>query len=112
MVGILTGFVGAGGGFMIIPAMVIFAKLPMKKAVGTSLLIITINSAFGAFGDISAGISLDWYFLTKFVACTIGGILFGGYLSKKIDGEKLKPAFGWFVLVIGCWIMVKELILN
>lgn len=112
LVGILTGFVGAGGGFMIIPAMVIFAKLPMKKAVGTSLLIITINSAFGAFGDISAGISLDWYFLTKFVACTIGGILFGGYLSKKIDGEKLKPAFGWFVLVIGCWIMVKELILN
>lgn len=110
LVGILTGFVGAGGGFMIIPAMVIFAKLSMKKAVGTSLLIITINSVFGVIGDFSVGISLDWYFLTKFVAFTIGGILFGGFLSKKIDGEKLKPAFGWFVLVVGCWIMVKELI--
>lgn len=112
LVGILTGFVGAGGGFMIIPAMVIFAKLPMKKAVGTSLLIITINSIFGAAGDFSAGIVLDWYFLAKFAALTIGGILFGGFLSKKIDGEKLKPAFGWFVLVIGCWILVKELIIN
>jgi uncharacterized membrane protein YfcA len=112
LVGILTGFVGAGGGFMIIPAMVIFAKLPMKKAVGTSLLIITINSTFGAIGDFSAGIALDWYFLTKFAGCTIAGILLGGYLSKKIDGEKLKPAFGWFVLVVGCWVIVKELILR
>ncbi len=112
LVGILTGFVGAGGGFMIIPAMVIFAKLPMKKAIGTSLLIITINSAFGAIGDYSAGVSLDWYFLAKFVACTVTGILLGGYLSKKINGEKLKPAFGWFVLVVGCWIIIKEVVLK
>lgn len=112
VVGILTGFVGAGGGFMIIPAMVIFANLPMKKAVGTSLLIITINSTFGAIGDFSVGIALNWYFLTKFVSCTVVGILLGSYLSKKVDGEKLKPAFGWFVLVVGCCIIVKELILQ
>ncbi|AFK02703.1 protein of unknown function DUF81 [Emticicia oligotrophica DSM 17448] len=112
LVGILTGFVGAGGGFMIIPAMVVFAKLPMKKAVGTSLLIITINSIFGAIGDFSAGVSLDWYFLTKFAVLTIAGILTGGYLSKKINGEHLKPAFGWFVLVVGCWVIIKELFLH
>lgn len=112
LVGILTGFVGAGGGFMIIPAMVVFAKLPMKKAIGTSLLIITINSVFGAIGDYSAGVALDWYFLAKFATCTITGILLGGHLSKKINGEKLKPAFGWFVLVVGCWIIIKETILK
>jgi len=112
LVGALTGFVGAGGGFMIIPALVIFAQLPMKKAVGTSLLIITINSLFGAIGDFSAGISLDWPFLLKFVTCTISGVLIGGYLSKRIDGEKLKPAFGWFILVMGCWIIVKETLLK
>lgn len=112
VVGILTGFVGAGGGFMIIPALVIFAQLPMKEAVGTSLLIITINSLFGTIGDFSAGVELDWGFLLKFVGCTIIGVLVGGYLSKSVDGEKLKPAFGWFVLIMGCWIIIKETILK
>lgn len=112
LVGTLTGLVGAGGGFMIIPALIIFAQLPMKKAVGTSLLIITINSLFGAIGDFSAGVILDWPFLLKFVICTISGVLIGGYLSKRIDGEKLKPAFGWFILVMGCWIIVKETLLK
>jgi len=91
--------------------MVVFAKLPMKKAVGTSLLIITINSTFGAIGDFSAGIALDWYFLTKFAILTIAGILAGGYLSKNIDSDQLKPVFGWFVLVVGCWVIIKELML-
>jgi uncharacterized membrane protein YfcA len=112
IVGALTGFVGAGGGFMIIPALVIFAQLPMKEAVGTSLLIITINSLFGAIGDFSAGVVLDWAFLLKFILCTIGGVLVGGYLSKRVDGEKLKPAFGWFILVMGCWIIIKETLLK
>lgn len=112
IVGLLTGFIGAGGGFMIIPALVIFAQLPMKEAVGTSLLIITINSLFGAIGDFSAGVVLDWIFLLKFVGCTISGVLVGGYLSKRVDGEKLKPAFGWFILVMGCWIIIKETVLK
>jgi uncharacterized membrane protein YfcA len=111
IVGALTGFVGAGGGFMIIPALVLFAKLPMKKAVGTSLVIITINSAFGAIGDFSAGVEMDWNFLIKFVGFTIIGVLLGGKFSKSIDGERLKPAFGWFVLTMGVWILIKETLL-
>lgn len=111
IVGALTGFVGAGGGFMIIPALVLFAKLPMKKAVGTSLVIITINSAFGAIGDFSAGVAMDWNFLLKFAGFTILGVLLGGRFTKSIDGERLKPAFGWFVLTMGIWILVKETLL-
>ncbi|MDP5120856.1 MAG: sulfite exporter TauE/SafE family protein [Spirosomaceae bacterium] len=111
IVGALTGFVGAGGGFMIIPALVLFAKLPMKKAVGTSLLIITINSVFGAIGDFSAGVAMDWSFLIKFAGFTILGVLLGGRFTKSIDGERLKPAFGWFVLIMGVWILVKETLL-
>lgn len=111
VVGALTGFVGAGGGFMIIPALVLFAKLPMKKAVGTSLLIITINSAFGAVGDFTAGVAMNWAFLLKFVGFTVLGVLTGSYFTKSIDGERLKPAFGWFVLVMGIWILVKETLL-
>lgn len=108
IVGALTGFVGAGGGFMIIPALVLFAKLPMKKAVGTSLVIITINSAFGAFGDFIAGVEMDWVFLAKFVGLTVIGVLAGTRLTKSLDGERLKPIFGWFVLAMGIWILVKE----
>jgi uncharacterized protein len=109
LVGTLTGFVGAGGGFMIIPALVLFAKLDMKKAIGTSLVIITINSTFGAIGDYSAGVNLDWNFLLKFASMAVLGILTGSYLSKFIDGEKLKPVFGYFILILGCWIMLKEI---
>jgi uncharacterized protein len=109
IVGTLTGFVGAGGGFMIIPALVIFAKLDMKKAIGTSLVIITINSTFGAIGDYSAGVDLDWDFLLKFASLAVLGILSGGYFSKFVDGEKLKPIFGYFILILGCWIMIKEI---
>lgn len=112
VVGLLTGFVGAGGGFLIIPALVLFAQLPMKKAVGTSLLIITINSFFGAIGDFSAGVTSDWVFLSKFAACTIAGVLVASFFSKRIDGEKLKPTFGWFILLMGCWIIVKEVFLR
>ncbi len=110
IVGTLTGFVGAGGGFMIIPALVLFAKLDMKKAIGTSLVIITINSVFGAIGDFSVGVKLDWDFLLKFASMAILGILTGSYFSKFIDGERLKPAFGYFILILGCWILIKELL--
>jgi uncharacterized membrane protein YfcA len=108
-VGVLTGLVGAGGGFLIIPAMVLFAKLPMKTAVGTSLVIITINSVFGIIADIVTGVTIDYIFLTKFASLAILGVLIGSYLSKHIRGEKLKPAFGYFILIMGVWILVKEL---
>ncbi len=107
LVGMLTGIVGAGGGFLIIPALVLFARLPMKMAVGTSLLIIAAKSLIGFLGDLS-NIQVDWAFLLPFTALSVVGIFLGTYLSKFISGEKLKKSFGWFVLVMGIYIITKE----
>lgn len=111
VVGVLTGLVGAGGGFLIIPALVLFSKLPMKQAVGTSLLIIAAKSLFGFMGDLSQ-YHLDWLLLGSVTILAIAGIFIGNRLSRNIDGNKLKRAFGWFVLVMGVYILVKELYLN
>ncbi len=111
VVGMLTGLVGAGGGFLIIPALVILSKLPMKEAVGTSLVIIAAKSLIGFFGEGGETV-IDWTLLTKLSAFAIVGIFIGTMLSKKIDGAKLKPAFGWFVLVMGIYIIIKETILK
>ena len=108
LVGVLTGLVGAGGGFLIIPALVLFSKLPMKLAVGTSLLIIAAKSLFGFLGDLSHYI-LDWKLLIIVTFLAMAGIFIGNALSNKIPGEKLKKGFGWFVLVMGIYIIVKEL---
>lgn len=109
VVGLVTGLVGAGGGFLIIPALVLLAKLPMKKAVGTSLMIIAAKSLIGFVGDMNGNEVIDWNFLAIFSSIAVGGILLGSWLSKRIPGEKLKPAFGWFVLVMGTYIIIKEL---
>lgn len=111
VVGLLTGLVGAGGGFLIIPALVLFSKLPMKQAVGTSLLIIAAKSLFGFMGDLSQ-YHLDWVLLATVTSLAIAGIFVGNRLSRNIDGNKLKKAFGWFVLVMGIYILFKELYLN
>lgn len=108
-VGMLTGLVGAGGGFLIIPALVILGKLPIKEAIGTSLVIIATNSLLGFFGERSETI-IDWVFLAKITAFALVGIFIGMGLSKRINGEKLKPAFGWFVLAMGIYIILKETI--
>lgn len=108
VVGILTGLVGAGGGFLIIPALVLFSKLPMKQAVGTSLLIIAAKSLIGFTGDLS-NYTMDWKLLLTVTALAIVGIFIGDAFSKKIDGNKLKKAFGWFVLIMGIYIIIKEL---
>jgi len=108
VVGVLTGIVGAGGGFLIIPALVILARLPMKMAVGTSLLIIAAKSLIGFLGDLS-NIAVDWPFLLEFTTLSIIGIFIGTYLSKFVAGDKLKKAFGWFVLVMGVYIISKEI---
>ncbi|MDT0557029.1 sulfite exporter TauE/SafE family protein [Ichthyenterobacterium sp. W332] len=108
-VGILTGIVGAGGGFLIIPALVLLAKLPMKKAVGTSLLIIAVKSLIGFLGDVQT-LTIDWKFLLTFTSISILGILFGIYLSKLISGKKLKKGFGWFTLIMAIYIIFKELL--
>lgn len=108
VVGTLTGLVGAGGGFLIIPALVLFSKLDMKMAVGTSLLIIAVKSLFGFMGDV-ANYEIDWAFLGIFSSLSIAGIFIGSYFSAKIHADKLKTAFGWFVLVMGVYIIIKEL---
>jgi uncharacterized protein len=109
VVGMLTGFMGAGGGFLIIPALVNMLKIPIKKAIGTSLLIITLNSFVGFIFSFSQTI-INWGIVLKITAFAIIGIFIGIQLGKKINGAKLKPAFGWFVLVMGLFIILKELL--
>ena len=111
-VGVLTGVVGAGGGFLIIPALVLLAKLPMKLAVGTSLFIIAIKSLFGFIGDWQAGLLIDWSVLLPFTVFAVLGIFLGGYLSNFIPGKKLKSGFGWMVLIMAFIILIKELIIK
>ncbi len=108
VVGVLTGLVGAGGGFLIIPALVILSKLPMKQAVGTSLLIIAAKSLIGFTGDLSHFV-MDWKLLIIVTIIAIAGILLGDWMNKKISSEKLKKGFGWFVLVMGIYIVIKEI---
>ena len=110
LVGALTGLVGAGGGFLIIPALVLLAGLPMKKAVGTSLMIIAIKSLIGFTGDLSTSLNIDWVFLSSFSALSIIGMGIGLYLSKSIEGAKLKKAFGYFVLLMAVFVLIKELL--
>jgi uncharacterized membrane protein YfcA len=112
VVGTLTGFVGAGGGFLIIPALVLGARLPMKLAVGTSLAIIALNSLIGFTGDLSAGTPIAWSFLLGFLAFALGGIVLGTYLARFIPGARLKPAFGWFTLAMGAFILARELLFS
>ena len=100
VVGLLTGLVGAGGGFLIIPALVMLCTLPMKMAIGTSLLIIAVKSLVGFTGDLT-NMDIDWTFLGLFSAFTITGIILGQYFNQFISGAKLKQAFGWFVLIMG-----------
>ncbi|MDP5101005.1 MAG: sulfite exporter TauE/SafE family protein [Nonlabens sp.] len=108
LIGFVTGAVGAGGGFLIVPALIFFAFLPMKKAVATSLLIIAVNSLIGFIGDVQQT-AIDWTFLLSFTSLSVIGIFIGMWLNNFIDGKKLKKGFGWFVLVMGIYIIYKEL---
>lgn len=108
LVGGVTGMVGAGGGFLIIPALVLMAGLPMKLAVGTSLLIIALKSLIGFTGDLGSGLVIDYQFMLIFSFFAIVGILLGSYFTRFIPNEKLKPIFGWFVLIMGIYILLKE----
>ncbi|MEZ5047357.1 MAG: sulfite exporter TauE/SafE family protein [Chitinophagaceae bacterium] len=108
IVGLLTGIVGAGGGFLIIPALVLVSKLSMKEAIGTALAIIAANTLIGFFSAGNFEI-IQWPFLLSITSLAIVGIFIGIQISKKINGAKLKPAFGWFVLVMGMYIISKEI---
>jgi uncharacterized membrane protein YfcA len=109
-IGFLAGLVGAGGGFLIIPALILLAKLPMKTAIGTSLLIIAINSGIGFVSHLQGNSHTDWAFLSLFGSLSVTGIFLGKHISKFISGDALKPAFGWFVLAIGAFIISQQII--
>jgi hypothetical protein len=111
LVGFITGFVGAGGGFIIVPVLIFFLRLKFKKAIGTSLCIIAVNSLVGFTGNIGTQ-EINWMFLVSIAATCVVGILLGSLLSDKISGQKLKPAFGWFTLIVGIFVIVKETILH
>lgn len=110
VVGLITGLVGAGGGFLIVPALVLMVGLPIKKAVGTSLVIIAIKSLIGFLGDVGSGQPIDWGFLLWFTAFSIVGMLLGNLATRYIAPEKLKTGFGWFVLVMGVFIILIEIL--
>lgn len=110
LIGLVTGFLGAGGGFLLIPALVVLMKLPMKEAIGTSLFIIALNSLIGFLGDIGR-YAIDWSLIIIITSIAIGGIFIGSYFNKKVDSEKLKKGFGWFILIMGIYIIVKEIVL-
>lgn len=111
-IGFITGLVGAGGGFLIIPALILFAHIPMNRAVGTSLLIITTNSAIGFVSAMKTDYTIDWKLLVLFTCCSVIGIFVGFMLAKKIPGEKLKRGFGWLVLFMGIYIIIDNLIIK
>jgi hypothetical protein len=108
-VGFIIGFLGAGGGFLIIPTLLFFGNLAMKQAVGTSIFIIFINSLIGFGGDLLGGVALNYHLLLLISAMAIIGLFIGMQLSKKITSAKLKPIFGWFVLIMGLIIIIKEI---
>lgn len=109
IVGIITGFVGVGGGFLIIPSLVLFGRLPIKTAIGTSLMVMGISSLSGILGDVSRQVHFDYRFLIIFSLFAITGIITGSYLTKYINDEKLKPAFGWFVLAMSIIVLITTL---
>ena len=110
VVGGVTGFVGAGGGFLIIPALVLLAGLEMKIAVGTSLIIIALKSIIGFGGDLIGGFQTDWILVFYIMSATLVGVLVGNFLSQKFTGEQLKKYFGIMVLVIGFYIVAEQII--
>jgi len=110
LIGFLTGLVGAGGGFLIIPALIFLTGLPFKTAVGTSLLIIAINTLSGFLGDV-LNYHMDWGFLLSITALAVFGILIGNQFSRRITAVVLRKIFGWMTLMMGLWILLKEIVL-
>ena len=110
VVGIATGILGAGGGFLIIPALVLLMGMPMKRAVGASLLIISFKSLIGFIGDIQSGIEFQIPMLVYFFLATIAGMWTATVIAKNINGDKLQKIFAYFTLLIAAVILFKELV--
>ena len=109
LIGAFLGLVGAGGGFLMVPALMYFANVHTKKAIGTSLLLVSINSFIGFTGDLSSHVQIDWPFFFSFLLCSITGVLIGHYLATYINNNKLKRYFGWFILITAVFIIGKEI---
>ncbi|MCU0526228.1 MAG: sulfite exporter TauE/SafE family protein [Elainella sp. Prado103] len=107
IVGVLTGFVGIGGGFLVIPALVILGKTPMKEAVGTSLIILALKSITG-FAGYWGHVWIDWVLLTSFTMAATIGILLGSYLSQWVSAKQLEQGFGYFVLVVAIFVLIRR----
>ena len=111
IVGAMTGFVGAGGGFLIIPALVILANLEIKRAIGSSLMIIALKSLLGFFLGDAMTTTIDWLFLAQFTGLAVVGIFAGVYLGRFIDGARLKKGFGYFIIAMAIFIFTMEFII-
>jgi uncharacterized membrane protein YfcA len=111
-VGIIIAFAGVGGGFLITPTLILFARLPIKKAIGTSLCIISLNSFVGFFSSLQLHPEIHWKFLLVFILVTTTGILGGAYFANRVNNVKLKIIFGWFVLLMAVFIIVNEFYLK
>lgn len=108
-IGLLTGLVGAGGGFLIIPTLIGLFRLTVKQAIGTSLAIIAVNSLVGFKGDIAAGIAIDWSLLGVFLLLTLLGMLAGTSFASKLDASRLRSIFGWFVMLVAIIMLGEQL---
>ena len=111
-VGFITGVVGAGGGFLIIPALINFYKMPLAKAVSTSLTIIAINSLFGLAGDIEKFNLFDWNLVLQYTGLLIIGMFLGFYLTRFFKGNQLKRILGYLIFFVGILIILKEFFLK
>ena len=107
-IGLLTGIVGAGGGFVIVPALVLLSGLPMRTAVGTSLLVIAMNSLAGFAGALSHA-TIHWSLALAVTAASVGGSLLGAALAGRVKPESLRSWFAWFVLAMAMFMAVKQL---
>lgn len=112
LIGSFLGLVGAGGGFLMIPALIYFANLPMKKAVSTSLVLVAVNSSIGFLGDVHSNQNMDWKFLFLFSAFSVTGVFVGFYLQGKINGQRLKKYFGGFMILMAIYIVIRETLKN
>jgi uncharacterized protein len=109
VLGVITGFVGAGGGFMIVPALIILTPVTLKESIATSLFIISVKAIVGFMGDLSAGVQFDWVFLCQLLSITVIGIIIGTKINKYMPVQYLRKGFGYFVFAMGIFILYKEL---
>jgi uncharacterized protein len=110
--GSLMGFVGAGGGFLIVPALADLGKMPMKAAVGTSLVIIAVSSLWGFGSELWSAPNLDWSFLARLCGLALAGVFVGEQAGKRVSSRALKRGFGWMILVVSFWMVLKEIFLQ